>query len=165
MKHCFLNFRGYHEIRSPANQMLVLLLMSWFVADQYVFYGRDMIASGRHGFHDLGITIVSDKLSGDDDFRRKNELNLRNLIDPRGAGVPIVLTRSPQSDTHPGDLLADNLAGWLNAAITDPSTEFAQHARDIAPSGVWAGWHILVESIIQLESTAALSRLMETGST
>ncbi len=131
MKHSFVNFHGFHEIKAPKNQMLVLLLMSWFIADQYVFYRRNIVTNMRLGFDSLGITIVSDKLSGDDDFRRKSEMNLGNLIDPEGEGIPIILTRSPQSDTYPGDLLVDNLAGWLNAAITDPAGEFAQHAIDV----------------------------------
>jgi hypothetical protein len=159
MKHSFLNFHGYHEIQAPESQMLVLLLMSWFIADQYVFYRKDIVTSKRYEFNRLGITIVSDKLSGDDDFRRKSELNLRNLIDPDGQGVPIVLTRSPQSDTYQGDLLADNLAGFLNAAISDPGGEFAQHAIVIAPSGVWTGWYVLLSSQDKLQSVPALSCL------
>jgi hypothetical protein len=143
--------------------MLVLLLMSWFIADQYVFYRRDIVTSKCYGFDRLGITIVSDKLSGDDDFRRKNELNLRNLIDPDGEGIPIVLTRSPKSDTYLGDLLVDNLAGWLNAAITDLAGEFAQHAIEASPSGVWTGWYMLLESETQLVSAPALLRLAIQG--
>lgn len=160
MKHSFVNYYGFHVIQSPENQMLILLLMSLFIADQYVFYWKDIVASKRYGFDRLGITVVSDKLSGDNDSQQKNEQNLRELIDPEGEGFPVVLTRSPKSDTYSGDLLVDNLAGWLNAAISDPAGEFAQYAKGIAPSGVWTGWHLLLESDTELKFAPALSRLI-----
>jgi hypothetical protein len=159
MKHSFVNFTGYHEIKGLKNQLLVLLFMSWFVADQYVFFRKQIVDPKQLGFDQLGVTVVSDKLSGDDDFRRSSEENLRNLIDPDREGVPIILTRSPKSDTFSGDLLVDNFAGWLNSAISDPTGEPAQYIQDIASSGIWAGWHELIESSSKLESVSALSRL------
>ena len=163
MKHSFLNFHGYHEIQAPPNQMLVLLLMSWFVADQLAFFVNNIVRSGRYGFDGLGITVVSDKLSGDDDFGRKSELNLRNLIDPEHEGVPVVLTRSSQSDTFSGDLLVDNLAGWLNSAMTDPTGNHAQFARHLTTTGVWTGWHQLLPSSTELQAATAVSRLTGGG--
>ena len=165
MKHSFVNFHGYHEIQAPVNQMLVLLLMSWFIADQYAFFSNDIVQSGRYGFDGLGVTVVSDKLSGDDDFRRKSELNLRNLIDPEHESVPVVLTRSPKSDTFSGDLLVDNLAGWLTAAMTDPTGDYAAFARNLAGAGVWTGWHQLLTSTTELEATPAVARLTGGAST
>ena len=159
MKHAFVNFYGYHEIQAPANQMLVLLLMSWFIADQYVFYSNEIIRSGRYGFDGLGITVVSDKLSGDDQLRRKSELNLRNLIDPENKGIPVVLTRSPTSDTFSGDLLVDNLAGWLTSAMADPSGDHARFARNVTETGVWKGWHRLLPSDTELRASPAVLRL------
>jgi hypothetical protein len=73
VKHAFVCFRGYQEIEGLENQILVLLLMSWFIADQYVFYRGEIVDGGRYGFEALGITVVSDRLSGDDDVRRKSE--------------------------------------------------------------------------------------------
>lgn len=159
MKYSFINFHGYHEIVGPQNQMLVLLLMAWFVADQYSFYFRDIVSSGRYGFEGLHMTVVSDKLSGDDDFRHKSETNLRRLVDPEGNNVPLTLTRSRTSDTFSGDLLADNLAGWLTAAMEDPSGQLASYAREIAPTGIWKGWHHLQPSISKLEAASAENRL------
>jgi hypothetical protein len=159
MKHSFLNFFGYHEIQAPENQMLVLLLMSWFIADQFVFFFNDIVRSGRFGFDGLGLTVVSDKLSGGDDFRRRSEQNLRNLIDPDGEGVPLVLTRSPVSDTFSGDLLVDNLAGWLTSAMSDPACKHAEYARNLIPTGVWTGWRQLLPSVSKLEAAPAVSRL------
>lgn len=159
MKHSFLNSFGYYEIQAPVNQMLVLLFMSWFVADQYAFYYQDIVRSGKYGFDDLSLSVVSDKLSGDDDFRRKSEQNLRNLLDPERADSPIVLTRSPASDMFSADLIVDNLAGWLTAAMIEPAGEFANYARNLIDSGVWAGWHQLLPSTTKLTSRAAVSRL------
>jgi hypothetical protein len=110
MKHSFINFHRYHEIAAPENQMLVLLFMAWFVAHQYGFYFRDIVSSGRYGFEGLHMTVVSDKLSGDDDSRRKSGANLRHPVDPQGDNVPLTLTRSRASDTFSGDLFVDNLA-------------------------------------------------------
>lgn len=160
MKHSFVNFYGYHEIRGLENQMLVLLLMSWLIADQYVFYCKNIVGSQQYGFDQLAITVVSDKLSGDDDLRRKSEQNLRNLIDPEGENIPIVLTRSPESDTYPGDLLVDNIAGWLNAAITEPSGEFSRYVKNVAIPEVWNGWRLLLPSISKLEAIPAISKLI-----
>jgi hypothetical protein len=159
MRHSFINFYGLHEIPAPVNQMLVLLLMSWFVADQYAFFSNKIVRSRRYGFDGLGVTVVSDKLSGDDDFRRKSELNLRNLIDPEHEGVPFALRRSPTSDTFSGDLLADNLAGWLTAAITDPAGDYAVFSRNLVGTGVWAGWHQLLASTTDLKAAPAIARL------
>jgi hypothetical protein len=89
---------GYHEITGLENQLLVLLFMAWFVADQLVFYSRDIVEGSRHGFDRLAVTVVSDKLSGDDDSRPHNEQTLRRLVDPEDESVPIILTRSPKSD-------------------------------------------------------------------
>lgn len=164
MKYSFINFHGYHEIQAPVNQMLVLLLMSWFVADQYAFFSNDIVRSGRYGFDGLGVTVVSDKLSGDDDFRRKSELNLRNLIDPEHEGIPVVLTRSPTSDTFFADLLVDNLAGWLTAAMTDPAGGYAAFARNLVPTDVWTGWHQLLASTTELKAAPAVGRLTAVGS-
>jgi len=159
MRHSFVTMTGCHEIQGLQNQILVLLLMSWFAADQYIFYRKEIVASGRCDFDRLAMTIVSDKLSGDDDSRRTSELNLRRLIEPEGEVTPIVLTRSPVSDSFSGDLIVDNLAGWLNAAIAEPTSAFGDSARELVDTGVWAGWHVLRESVAKLESDSALDRL------
>jgi hypothetical protein len=119
------------------------------------FY-KDIVLSGKYGFDGMHLTIVSDKLSGDDDTRRLAEQNLRNLLDPDGQGVPFVLTRSARSDEFSGDLLADNFAGWLNAAITDPGGPFADLALAL---GEWPGWHVLLPSTTKLEGVPATSLL------
>ena len=159
MRHSFVTMTGCHEIQGLENQILVLLFMSWFAADQYIFYRKDIVASGRYGFDRLAMTVVSDKLSGDDDSRRISELNMRRLIDPEDEEAPIVLTRSPASDSFSGDLIADNLAGWLNAAIADPASSFGDSVREPVDTGVWAGWLVLKESSAKLESAPALDRL------
>lgn len=83
MKHSFMHYlSGLHEIEGLENQMLVLLLMAWLIGDQYAFYFHEIVSSGLYGFDQLHLTIVSDKLSGDDDLHRKSEIALRNLIDP-----------------------------------------------------------------------------------
>jgi hypothetical protein len=159
MKHSFINFHGYHEIVAPENQMLILLLMAWFVADQYGFSFRHIVGSGRYGFEGLHMTVVSDKLSGDDDSRRKSEANLRRLVDPEGDNAPLTLTRSSASDTFSGDLLVDNLAGWLTAAMEEPTGQLAYYAQEIAPTGIWKGWHHLQPSTSELEAAPAANRL------
>ncbi|MBW8722258.1 MAG: hypothetical protein JF626_10460 [Polaromonas sp.] len=161
LKHSFLNFHGHHEIEGLERQMVILLLMAFFVADQFRFYYQDLVKSGRYGFDKLLLTVVSDRLSGDGDdrFRRKSEQNLRHLIDPDGDGAFVRLTRSNQIDVFSGDLIADNLAGWLNAAIRDPTGCFAEYVRQAAPSGVWTGWHTLRPSVEKLESISAMQLL------
>jgi hypothetical protein len=134
LKHSFLHWRtGLHEIEGLENQMLALLLMAWFVAAQYSFRLKE--AQGL-GFDQLSLTVVSDKLSGDDDFRRKSENNLRLSIDPEHQSAPITLTRSAASDTFAGDLIVDNLAGWLTEAMNAPRGLLAERARELIPSGV-----------------------------
>lgn len=159
MKHSFLNFHGHHEIQGLEHQILVLLFMAWFIADQYGFFFRDMVGSGRYGFDQLHLTVVSDKLSGDDDFRRRMEQNLRHLIDPENDGAPIALVRSKVSDEFSGDLLVDNLAGWLTAAMNDPFSTFGEYARSLIHSGIWTGWHHLQPSTSKLEALPAIERL------
>jgi len=162
MKHSFVNFHGYHEINGLESQMLVLLFMAWFVADQYSFYFRDIVGSGLYGFDALQMSVVSDRLSGDDDFRRNSEANLQRLVDPDGDNVPLTLTRSRVTDRFSGDLLADNLAGWLTAAMEDPTGQLASYARKIAPTGIWRGWHHLQPSTSMLKALPAANRLLST---
>lgn len=38
MTHSYMNVNGLQKIHALENKMLVLLMMSWFVADQYVFF-------------------------------------------------------------------------------------------------------------------------------
>jgi hypothetical protein len=144
LKHSFLNWRtGHHEIKGLENQILVLLFMSWFIADQYRFYHRELVSNEINGFDELRLTVVSDKLSGDDDLHRSSEQNLRHLIDPENDATLVTLTRSRASDHFSGDRLVDNLAGWLNAAMIDPTGLHAMQARKLVSTGVWAGWHQL----------------------
>lgn len=161
MTHSFMNFNGLQQIHAPENKMLVLLMMSWFVADQYAFFFNQVVRSGQYGFSDLELTIISDMLSGDNgDSRKCSEQNLRRLIAPNGEGEALVLTRSVRSDTFSGDLLADNLSGWLTSAISDPTSEYARYANDLIPTGVWSGWHQLVQSDFKLDSIKGVSRLI-----
>lgn len=161
LKHSFLNFHGLHEIEGLENQILILLFMAWFIADQYTFRFKQIVSEKRYGFDNLHFTVVSDRLSGDDDFRRKNELNLRHLIDPDNEFAPLNLVRSKISDTFSGDLLADNLAGWLTAAMIDPSGSLAEHASKLVSTGVWEGWHHLQPSTSELLAHLAINRLLK----
>lgn len=159
MKHAFLNFSGYHEIKCPENQMLVLLLMSWFLADQYSYFRKLIVESKKYGFERLSLTVVSDMLSGDDRLRPYNEVNLRNLIDPEEDSSPIVLTRSTRKGNFPGDLIADNMAGWLNRAISEPTSEYANHTCNVRHKGMWAGWHELVSPSPKIRLSRVIDRL------
>lgn len=163
MKHSFVNFNGFREITGLEGQVLVLLFMSWFVADQYIFHRRRLMDQRSLGFHDLSMTVVSDRLSGDDESRATQELNLRRLIDPAEEKAPIALTRSPLSDSFSGDLIVDNLAGLLNAAVAEPSGVCGEAVRRSADTGIWCGWHLLAESDVRLESTPALERVTGNG--
>ncbi|WP_180128151.1 hypothetical protein [Rhodoferax sp. BLA1] len=146
LRHSFINCFGHHEISGPDTQLLVLLLTAWRIADQYSFYYREIVQSGRFGFDDLLCTVVSDKLSGDDDVRTKAETTLRNLVDPDRETTPIRITRSTKSDDFSGDLLVDNIAGWLNTAIREPSGDIAATTRGLTGKKQLAGWHYLVPS-------------------
>jgi hypothetical protein len=106
-----------------------------------------------------GLTIVSDKLSGYEDARLRHEQNLRKLINPEGKAAKIALTRSTLAVPHSGDLLVDNLTGWLNSAITDPKGEFAQKAKGIDYTGIWSEWSLLLDSVDKPELVPALSYL------
>jgi hypothetical protein len=130
--------------------------MAWFISDQFRFYRHALGAPPN-----LGLTVVSDKLSGDGEDNREHESILRNLIDPDGENAPIVLTRSPRSDEFSGDLLADNLAGWLNAATNNPKGTFGLLAKD-SPEP-WDGWHVLLESQTTMTAANAKSTLFRPG--
>jgi hypothetical protein len=153
------SFHGYREVQSSENQMLVLLFMSWFIGRQYRAYHDKIVKGGHHDVGPMGLTIVSDKLSGDDDTRLMHEQNLRKLINSEGKAGKISLTRSTLGVPHSGDLLADNLTGWLNAAISDPKGEFSQKAKAIDYTGVWAGWTVLLNSVDEPKFVPALSYL------
>ena len=160
LRHSFLHWRtGCHEIKGLEDQLLVLLLMSWFIADQFKFNFCQIVKSDAFGFDQLRMSVVSDKLSGDDDSRLNSEKNLRNLIDPENDAAPFLLTRSKVSDQFSGDLLADNLAGWLTKAMITPNGPFATQANDLVSTGIWAGWHHLQLSASELVCLPAINRL------
>ncbi len=153
------SFHGYREVQSSENQMLVLLFMSWFIGRQYMAYDEKIVKGAHHDVGPMGLTIVSDKLSGDDDTCLIHEQNLRKLINSESKAGKISLTRSTLGVPHSGDLLVDNLTGWLNAAISDPKGEFSQKAKAIDYTGVWAGWTVLLNSVDKPEFVPALSYL------
>ena len=159
MKHSFINFHGHHEIVGLENQMLVLLFMAWCIADQYAFYFHNFVNNKQHDFDNLHISVISDKLSGDDDFRAKSEENLRHLVDPDVIEAPLTLSRSKNSDAFSGDLFVDNLAGWLNAVLEDTSSQAASYARAVAPTGFWKGWNCLEPSTTRLVTVPATKRI------
>ncbi|MCA9483105.1 MAG: hypothetical protein KC553_05180 [Nitrospina sp.] len=151
MRHSFINFHGHHEIQAPESQMLVLLFMAWFFANQFIFFSENLVLNENSKSTDLAFTVVSDKLSGDDEFRPKNEMNLRNLIDPDGDQL-ISLGKSQQSDSFSGDLIVDNLAGLLNSAVDRQNSETAELITNFFPNSFWQGWHRLMPSETTLKS-------------
>lgn len=164
MQHEFVNGRGYHKIAAPESQLLVMLLMTWFAADQYIFHSQNIATQGR-----LFVTLVSDRLSGDNHLKTPSEQVLRHLIDPHEEPEiendttskprpPIVLTRSPTSDTEDGDLLVDNLAGWLNTAIGSPKSKLAARIPTID-----VNWRVLEQSDDTLRFSSALDRFSAKG--
>jgi len=155
IKHSYVNHHGFHEIESTEDELLPLLLMTWFIADQYIFHYKNIVLSGKSDFKDLAITVVSDNLSSDG----SSEQRLRDLIDPEGNGIPIVIKKSTNSDTFSGDLLVDNVAGWLNHSLIYPDKEYAKVAKDLAPTGILDGWHELLSNDSQISSQPAVRRL------
>lgn len=97
---------------------------------------------------------MSDRLSGDDEIKRKSEQLLQNLIDPESERSPIRLTRSPLSNTFSGDLLVDNCAGLLNAAISDPNSDAAFAAHQ-ACQLLNRGWHALASHPAEINLRSA----------
>lgn len=150
MKHEFVNFGGYHVLERLENQLLVLLLMAWAIADQYRFHRRAILDQPHLGFGHVALTVVSDTLSGDSDLTRDSEQVLKWLLDTDAdtpaTQTPITVTHSPRSDTHPGDLLADNLAGWLNAALQDPNGEYGRLFLESSALDHFVSWHEVLAS-------------------
>lgn len=158
LRHQFMNFHGLHTIEGPDSRILVLLLLSWRIADQYAHYHSDIVQSGKYGFTDLRVTVVSDRLSGDDEIRRTSEELLRNLIDPEQERSPIQITRSRESDKFSGDLFVDNCAGLLNAAMSAPGSETARRLYNTGEL-LSKGWHVFVADTQKLTLQTAFEVL------
>lgn len=156
MRQSFVNFSGYHTLDALENKMLVLLFTSWLVSDQYVFYQKSF---QNHAAGRLLFTIVSDVFSGDSETISAARVILRNLIDPDGDNEAILLSHANKADCFAGDLLADNFAGWLTKAISEPRGNFAELAMDLKSSGLWHGWHLLQPSVDFLKSSPAIAAL------
>jgi hypothetical protein len=86
--------------------------------------------------------------------RRERPLISNGLLVPDGL-----------SPVSAADLLVDNLAGWLTAAMTDPAGEFAKPARYLIGTGCWKGWHQLLVSTTELKAAPAVARLTGGSST
>jgi hypothetical protein len=160
MSHSFLNFGGFHQIERPENQLLPLLFMGWSIAGQYRAHASAM---GQHAPDaNVVLTVISDTLSGDDSNRRDSEQLLKWLLDADAdtavADPRIVVTHSFESDKHPGDLLADNLAGWLNAAISDPSSKVGRLLFDATLLDRHLSWNELLPSTDTLHARQVVSR-------
>ena len=158
LRHSFVScFSGHHVISGPDSKLLVLLLTAWRIADQYAYYHREIVQNGRFGFDDLLCTVVSDKLSGDDNTRATAETALRNLIDPDRERSPIRISCSTKSDVFSGDLIVDNIAGWFNAAIRQPESALATAVKGLGNTKLLTGWHYLLPSETELRLEGAQS--------
>ncbi len=139
MEHELVNFTGYHQINRLENQILPLLVMAWVTVKQFLFYRTRAIAEGCY---DLVLILISDRLSGDDEIKQLSEEALRTLLNP-DSNMNIILTSS-RSGELPGDYLADNLAGWLNACVNAPDGKLAQHLIDVPSIENFLTWKNLV---------------------
>lgn len=154
--HEYVDFDGFHRLQAPDNQMLVLLLLTWWIAGQLAFY------ESREIGHELIMIVISDVLSGDHrdiEDSRGHKILHKLLTVPYDDPPPFVVTRSKAKDRCAGDLLVDNLAGWLNEAIVDPQNEFGQLARQLISLGGIDGWNVLVPSEERLRAEKAAVRL------
>lgn len=166
MRHEFVNFSGYHVLERLESQMLVLLVMAWTIADQYRSFERTV---PQHGFDRASLTVVSDTLSGDSSLLRDSELVLRRLLDTNAATElahpSIRVTHSAESDSHPGDLLADNLAGWMAATLQAPRSTLGTRLLESESIAQILSWNELVQTHAQLSLKPVLPRLREDSRT
>lgn len=154
----FVSFNGFCSIEEKESQVLPLLLMAWGIRSQYQFYWKEIVGSRKYGFDNLAMTVVSDKLSGDDNNRKKWEEFLKRLVF-QIPNASISLTRSLESDIYPADLFVDNMAGWLNASIKDTDGEDAKRLLSLPSLDMLNGWYELLPSAERLKGTSALKRL------
>jgi hypothetical protein len=161
LTHEYVDFDGFHRLQAPDNQMLVLLLLAWWVMDQYHFYRRREWAAVPQ----LELIVVSDILSGDHQAVENSRAHqiIRRLLTAPFDGPARVVTRSKAKDQCAGDLIVDNLAGWLNEAITDSQNEFGQLARDAMSVGIFDGWNVLLPSDAELLAEKAEVRLFSSA--
>lgn len=142
MRHSYVDIlTGYHVIERPVNQMLVLLLMATIIGDQFIFYRNKVLANREWGFDKFKMTVVSDRLSGDNDIKQYAENTLKFLLTT--SNEEIVLTKSPISDHYAGDLVVDNLAGLLNECISDVKGKTMQKLSALASLAFLRGWNKL----------------------
>lgn len=141
MEHQYVSMHGHRQLSRRVEQMLVILLMTCCLADQHLFYFQNIVIKDRHNA-DILLTLVSDTLSGDDDLRRDSEYILHHLIDPH-YNSPFAFGRSPGKREELGDLLADNIAGWLTNALNNPTDELSDLLFEGDTKQRLDGWRIL----------------------
>lgn len=141
-RHSYMHWQtGFHVIERPVEQLLVLLLMARIIGDQFSFYRNKILGNKALGFEAFQMTVVSDRLSGDNDLRSYCEYTLRFLLSTDQEQIS--LTRSNVSDTFIGDLLVDNVAGLLNECMANPKGELAKQLKKISHLKCLEGWQVL----------------------
>ena len=137
LRHESVSMSGYHIVEAPEDKVLVLLVLAWMAASQYWFYRQRPPFAGHER---VSLIIVSDLLSGDTQARQMGLVAIRGLID-HDSMFPTLVAFSRKELPNAGELLVDNVAGWLDECLRDPA-ELAR-LRSTLPD-LLGGWKKLV---------------------
>lgn len=153
MKFVYVDILGRKSLCRPLRQLLVLLLTSSVISDQYLWYFKNIVVADRLNA-DLNLTLVSDTLSGDTQSKSDAEFVLRHLIDPH-YDSPFSFGRSPGKRESLGDIFADNLAGWLDNSLNNPLDDLSALLNTAKVKDRIAGWRIWNPDIAFPHTTSA----------
>lgn len=136
-KHEFVNFYGYHTIDRLETQTLPLLVWSWLICKQYMFYKDKTITDGK--FDGLNMDVFPDKLSGDTRMLKFNETALQDLVN-YDCDFNIKISSSVKDKTSNEMLLVDNISGLLNEILSNPNGYLTNTIENINTLIEITGW-------------------------
>jgi hypothetical protein len=121
----------------------------------YILMLAEIIGTYRYDavryFADKGDTkpvyldLCIDKLSGDTADVHWNAHALQEIITAISDGW-IGLSMNRESDVSPGDLLVDNMCGWLNSALEKPRSFATGTSKVLSSFGDVFTWHVFTQN-------------------
>jgi len=143
--HQFVTFDGYYRIEGIEKKVVPVVIWVWLFLHQYQFYETHVARDVPNST--LALTVIVDRLSGDNDQIKWGEHALFNTINPDREDL-IKIQISPDDVPHEGDLLADNIAGALNAFMQESSLDVAERLE--TSSGLIDCWKILTTNSLNI---------------
>ena len=140
------------------NELAPLLVLADIIAGTFRMVANAGLSAGHAN---PGLVVFCDLLSGDQPAERRKLEFVQHAVRRMPGYSGVMLRSNPVRAPHVGDLLADNVAGWLNGVAGSPTSKTVDDVRramDGAASDSFQWWtySVLEKEAMMLKLTSAL---------